>query len=224
VINEVTMKAFIVGLEKRALLFSLLFSCWGCASFTSVTIDSKSFPRPISMTSDIDREYRVIQHFKKAQKVPFLFLVRLSPEGGAFNLNEELQNEPGIMDGDALVNTTIKGQAAIGDVALPIVVGIGGGLVFPPLFLFLACPFYEDLKTYTIEGDIVKYVGGQRPPAEEIPNPVIEKIPPVVEHPAPVKEKSSPLPEKRIDPETGLPVKKTTVRFDPNTGLPIKEE
>jgi hypothetical protein len=95
--------------------------------------------------------------------------------------------------------------------------GVVGGVVFPPLFSIAMFPLYEDLKTYTVEGDIVKYVGEQLPP-------VGEKLLPAVEKAAPVVEKLPPAPRQRIDPETGLPVEKPKTRFDPTTGLPIKEE
>lgn len=202
----------------------MLFSGWGCASMSSVTVESKGFMKPISMTPNINREYSVIKHFKREQKAPFLFLTRLSPTGAAFNLDEELLEEPGFAEGDAVVNASVKSQLAMGDLLFPLVVGIGGGLIFPPFFFFLACPFYEDLKTCVVEGDIVKYVPEKAAPAGEKLPPAMEMPAPVVAKPASVVEKLPPSPNQRIDPETGLPMKKPKLRFDPNTGLPIKEE
>jgi hypothetical protein len=200
-----TMKSSIRKLILGWALLPTFLLGTGCASFTSVTVESRGVMKPISMTSNINREYSVVKHFKREQKAPFLFLARLNPGGGTFNLDEELQDEPGFGEGDALVNTSVKSQVAFGDILFPIVVGVGGGLIFPPFFFFLACPFYEDLKTCVVEGDIVKYVAEKSAPAGE-------KLPPAVEKPAP---------EQKFDPVTGLPAAKPAPRFDPATGLPI---
>lgn len=215
--KENNMKTSITNALWSGGILSVLFLGGGCASMTSVAVESKGVMKPISMTPNINREYIVIKHFKKEQKAPFLFLTRLNPAGAAFNLDEELRNEPGFGEGDAVVNVSVKSQLAMGDLLFPLVVGVGGGLIFPPFFAFLACPLYEDLKTCVVEGDIVKY-------AAEAPAPGGEKIAPTVEKPTPVVEKLPAKPIQRIDPETGLPMKEPSIQFDPNTGLPIKPE
>ncbi len=192
-----------------ALLSSSLLGT-GCASFTSVSLSVNRGDKVVSMTSNINKEYRIIKYVKVEQKVPFLFLVRINPASGSPNLDDMLQPELAAAEGDAIVNVKVKGEAALGDVILPIGMGIVGAFLFPPLGFIAMFPLYEDLKTYTVEGDVVKYVGEKLPPAAEKPPPVVEKLPPA--------------PKQRIDPETGLPVKKTKVQFDPNTGLPIKQE
>jgi hypothetical protein len=165
----------------------------GCASFTSVSL-SVGGDKVVSMTSNINKEYRIIKHVKIQQKIPFLFLVRINPGSGSPYLDDMLQPELAAEEGDAIVNVKIKGEAALGDFVLPIGMGVVGAFVFPPLFSIAMFPLYEDLKTYTVEGDIVKYV-------EQKPSPEIEQ---------------------KFDPVTGLPATKPTIRFDPNTGLPMK--
>ena len=189
----------------------------GCASFTSVSLSVNRGDKVVSMTSNINKEYRFIKHVKIQQKIPLLFLVRINPGSGSPDLDELLQPEFAETPGDAIVNVKIKGEAALGDFVLPIGMGVVGAFVFPPLLFIAMFPLYEDLKTYTVEGDIVKYVGEQLPP-------VREKLLPAVEKAAPLVEKLPPAPRQRIDPETGLPVEKPKTRFDPTTGLPIKEE
>lgn len=146
------------------------------------------------MTANINREYRVLRHIKAVQKVPLLFLVRMSPGSANPDLDQLLQPEFAETPGDAIVNVNIQGKASFGDLFLPIAVGIGGGFVFAPLLIFAATPFFEDLKTYTVEGDIVMYTDGKKLPGAE----------------------------QKFDPVTGLPAAKPTPRFDPATGLPVK--
>jgi hypothetical protein len=184
------------GSEKifgAVVVFSMFVICEGCASYTSVSLSSNQ-AKTVSMTANINREYRVIKHIKVEQKIPFLFLVRINPESGHPEVDEMLQPEIDASQGDAIVNVKITGEAALGDVFLPVGVGVLGGIAFAPLFIFAVTPFYEDLKTYTVEGDIVKYTEG----------------------------KKLPEPEKKFDPVTGLPAAKPAPRFDPATGLPIE--
>lgn len=182
----------------------------GCASFTSVSLSVNRGDKVVSMTSNINKEYRTVKHIKVQQKIPLLFLVRINPASGSPDLDEMLLPELSTVEGDAIVNVTIKGEAALGDVILPVGIGIVGAFIFPPLLFFTAFPLYEDLKTYSVEGDIVKYVG--------------ERLPPEAVKPVPVVENPPPTQGQRIDPETGLPVKKSKIQFDPNTGLPIKPD
>jgi len=80
-----------------------------------------------------------VKHFTLRTKEPFLFLQRLFFA--------------------AIVNVKITGAASAGDISLPIVIGLGGALFLsPPLLTLAFLLFIEDLKTYTIEGDAVKYV------------------------------------------------------------------
>lgn len=167
----------------------------GCASFTSVSLSVNRGDKVVSMTSNINKEYRIIKYVKVEQKVPFLFLVRINPAGGNPDLDDMLQPELAAAEGDAIVNVKIKGEAALGDVILPIGMGIVGAFAFPPLLIIAMFPLFEDLKTYTVEGDIVKYVEPKQPPESD----------------------------RRFDPITGLPLKKPSMQFDPTTGLPLKE-
>lgn len=213
----ITMKSSTGKLVLGWALLSTSLLGTGCASFTSVSLSVNRGDKVVSMTSNINKEYRFVKHVKIQQKVPLLFLARVNPQGGSPDLDELLQPEFAETPGDAIVNVKIKGEAALGDVILPVGMGIVGAFVFPPLLVISMFPLYEDLKTYTVEGDIVKYVGEQLPPGGE-------KLPPAVDKPTPVVGKLPPVPVQRIDPETGLPVKKPVLRFDPSTGLPVKEE
>jgi len=113
------------------------------------------------------------------QKVPLLFLLRVSPAGAKPDLSELLEPELIAAQGDAVVNVRIEGTADFFNVILPIGVGvIGGAILWSPLYVFTVFPLFEDLKTYTVEGDIVKYVEGKAiPDREQKFEPVIAKFP-----------------------------------------------
>ncbi len=168
----------------------------GCASLTPVNLSVSQGSKTISMTSNINREYEVVKHFKVKQKAPFLFLSRLAPEGANADLNKLLEPELINTQADAIVNLSIKGDAEATDIALPVGFGLFGGLAFAPLFVLMAVPFFEDLKTYEVEGDLVKYIAQATSP-----------------------EKAKEL----LDPLTGLPTQKPKIKYDAETGLPIKE-
>jgi len=165
-----------------------------CASFTPVNLGMNLGSKPVCMSSNINKEYTVVKHIKIKQKVPFLFLVRMKPDAGGVDLNELLAVDLNSSQADAVVNVCIKGEPAFGDVVLPVAIGLLTGLMFPPFFLLATVPMFEDLKTYEVEGDVVRYV---------------------------YHDKSLPV-ELPIDPNTGQPVKPAALKFDPVTGLPIK--
>ncbi len=167
-----------------------------CASFTSVDLSLRPGTKTVSMTTDINRKYEVVKHIVVQQKVSFLFLVRMNAQNGSVDLNELLRSELSNSQADALVNVSIRGKVAIGDVALPLGIGFLGGIMFPPLFLIMVIPMYEDLKTYEVEGDLVRYI----------------------DQPAATDQSVKPF-----DPLTGVPVEKKNIQFDPETGLPVKK-
>lgn len=167
-----------------------------CASFTNVDFSLRPGTKPVSMTAQINREYVIVKHVVIQQKVPLLFLQRLNPQSGSADLNELLAPELKNSEADALVNVTIKGIAAFGDVMLPLGVGFFGGLLFPPFFVLMAVPMFEDLKTYTVEGDLVRYSDVPKQPENE---------------------------KEKFDPLSGVSKEKRKILFDAETGLPIKE-
>ncbi len=126
----------------------------GCASFNSFEFSSVKTNKPISMTNEINRPYIVVRHFVVEQKTPLLFLARMVTAGNP-NLDDLLQNE--LTGGDAIVNVRIKGYLHIGDMLLPIAIGIGGVFVEPILLFVSFMPFFLDLKSYSVEGDLVRY-------------------------------------------------------------------
>jgi hypothetical protein len=165
----------------------------GCAT---VHMDALNAGVPVMMNAkQIDAPYNAV-HFWARQDEQFVFLHRLY--GGAKpDINAILQKQLRQTPGDAVINLRIHGTTDIGDVVIPILIGIGGIFIFPPLSLFLYEPLLFDLKSYTVEGDIITYKNKQVLP--------------------------QPVPPQKIDPLTGLPVEeKKKTEFDPETGLPKK--
>ena len=174
---------------------SLLFQANGCASSSSVYLSMNRGDKVMSITSNVNKEYRVIRHMSAEQKIPFLFMVRMFPGETKPDLDAMVSLELTTAQADAMVNVKFRGETSIGDALLPVGLGFFGGLAFPPLFVIMALPLYEDLKTYAIEGDLVKYVEPQEAPESD----------------------------RKFDPITGLPLTKPAIHIDPMTGLPMKK-
>lgn len=129
-------------------LFSLLFI--GCST---VHLTSGGFNRPASMNSIINEKYGVVKHFSIETKGWFtlagLYTFRDT------NIQKILQNELDSAQGDAIVNIKIKGQTTFIDYLLPMGIYSVATIVDPRLFL--AMYIVPTSRTYTIEGDVIKY-------------------------------------------------------------------
>ncbi len=173
------------------LFVMLMFQgCMMEIGFTAQGIDV-----PVSMTSHAGRAYTVLRHFTIEQDRSSLFIKRLWG-GGLPDITSMLAKELKKTPGDAIINLSIEGNIHATDAALPVIIGIGGVFIFPPLILFIFEPLFTDLKSFTAEGDIIVFT-------EDNQN----------------RKKSPPI----IDPMTGLPIKEDIkIEFDPDTGLPKK--
>ena len=168
----------------------------GCASSNSVYLSMNREDKVMSITSNVNKEYRVIRHMSAEQKNPFLFIARMFPGEVKPDLDAMVSLELTTSQADAIVNVKFRGETSIGDALLPLGLGFFGGLAFPPFFFIMMSPLFEDLKTYAIEGDLVKYVEPMQAP---------ESV-------------------RQFDPITGLPITKPPVQFDPKTGLPVRPQ
>lgn len=184
--NRSMNRLWFVSIYGIALLIS------GCAT---VHFDALNISVPVMMNAKNAPPPRTVTHFTLRQNVSFLFLHRLIGAGKP-DVSAMLENQLRLTPGDAIVNLRIHGDTDVGDFLLPIGVGFAGGIIFPPFYFFLYQPLLFDLKSYTIEGDVVTY--------GIPPTPVPAVVP-------------------KIDPFTGLPlIENKTVEFDPETGLPKK--
>jgi hypothetical protein len=154
----------------------------------------KNAPVPILLNAPGEKNYIVVEHFSMVQDRSMLFLKRLHG-GGHPDIPAMLEKQLKKTPGDAIINLKIAGETREMDVVAPVIFGIAGSFVFPPFFILALEPLFTDLKTYSIEGDVIRYTGS-------------------------TDGKKDPI---RIDPETGLPANATApIEFDPETGLPKK--
>ncbi|MFA5835011.1 MAG: hypothetical protein WDA22_16155 [Bacteroidota bacterium] len=175
---------------RSILVVALCFLLQGCA----VHFDAINASVPVMMNAKNVSSYKLVTHFSLHQDVQFLFLPRLF--GGAKpDINAMIENQLRLTPGDAIINVRIHGDTEVGDFLLPIVIGTAGAFVFPPMSIFIYEPFFYDLKSYTVEGDIIRY-------------DILQQF------------QAKPL--LKIDPMTGLPVEEQKKEFDPETGLPKK--
>lgn len=180
------------SLQKLSYCLIIMMVLQGCMMEIGFTVRQTDIP--VSMTPQAGRPYTIIRHFTIEQDHSALFIKRLWG-GGLPDMTSMLAKELKKTPGDAIVNLSIQGTIQPADAALPVVVGIGGIFIFPPLALFIFEPLLTDLKSYTAEGDIVRFTDAGQ-----------QKNPPIV-----------------IDPMTGLPMKENVKKeFDPETGLEKK--
>ncbi len=145
---------------------------------------------PVLLNTPAEKEYVVVEHFSVLQDRSLLFLKRL--HGGGHPdfqgmLDKQLKKTPG----DAIINLSITGETRELDVIAPLIFGIAGAFVYTPLVIIAFEPIFTDLKTYSIEGDVIRYTGrtNLRPIDPETGLPVQTSAP------------------NTFDPETGLPKK-----------------
>jgi hypothetical protein len=120
---------------------------------TSVNINASGYDKTASLTSS-DKKFTILKHFSREMKCwyTFLNLIPLTEP----NIAELLREETVSAHGDAIINVTIKGETTMIDAAIPVAMSIVGSMVSPQrgAFLGLLC----GARTYTVEGDVIKYV------------------------------------------------------------------
>ena len=148
---------------------------------------------PIYMNAPSDRPYVVLTHFTVEQDRSMLFFKRLLG-GGKPDITKMLNSQLTKYNGDAIINLQIFGDTDVGDFLLPMAVGAAGSLIFSPVLFFIFEPLFFDLKSYTAEGDIIRFLELAKP-KQQLP---------------------------QFNPLTGLP-EQQKIEFDPETGLPKKK-
>jgi hypothetical protein len=201
------------------LSLAALFSMPGCASFELTALRSSV---PVQMNTQQSRPYTIVSHFTVTQEKPFLFLQRMFGAGypNVENLlNAQLQLTPG----DAIINLKISCGTDAADFFLPLGIGVLGAYAAPPLAVFALMPFWIDLKSYTLDGDIIAYTDTTHPQKDEPgTQPLVEKMqkkPVSIDPMTGMPEASASIPGASTEnPAARVPV----AAFDPVTGLPIK--
>ena len=136
------------GLHLILCLFCLLF-----ISCSTVHLTSGGFNRPASMNSIINEKYEVVKHFSVETKGWFTLASLYTFKDT--NVQKILQNELDSVQGDAIVNVKIKGQTTFVDSVLPMGLYCVAIAVNP--YLAFVSFMIPTSRTYTIEGDVIKY-------------------------------------------------------------------
>jgi len=131
------------------LVLTVFLSC------TTIHLNSGPITNSVDMTNKVDRKYRIIRHFDREVKGWFTIngLVTIADVDNKFQrlVLEELQ----ATRGDAVINVRVKGQTDIVDVLIPLAPGVIGALISYPWGAYASWLICS--RTYTIEGDVIKY-------------------------------------------------------------------
>jgi hypothetical protein len=168
-------------------LLGILACLTGCMT---LDFSVKNTAVPVLLNAPSEKEYVVVEHFSVLQDRSMLFLKRLHG-GGHPDIQGMLDKQLKKTPGDAIINLTITGETREMDVVGPLIFGIAGAFVFTPLVIIAFEPMYADLKSYSIEGDVIRYT------KKENRIPIDPETGMPVQTPAPGE----------FDPETGLPKK-----------------
>ncbi|MDP1677970.1 MAG: hypothetical protein Q8L88_14020 [Bacteroidota bacterium] len=184
---------FQMSLLSRKIIFLILLLIGGCKTVDlSIYDNSKS----VSLNSNSNRRYVFVKHFNRDEKAYFTLFNLITAKD--LMLDKVIQQELQANNGDGIMNLKIKGQDTFIDQLIPLGVGFLGTIIMPETPIGLFAFYMIGIRTYTIEGDIVRYVDNVEP------------------------AKASP--SVTIDPLTGLPIKneEKKIEYDPETGLPKK--
>lgn len=117
---------------------------------------------PVSMTEDLNRPYVVVRHFRVDLKSSFLFfdLVTLRGPDVAGALRRQLASTAG----EGVANLTIQGHTTLLDGLVFSTVGILGALAIGRVGV--SASHLLNMRTYTLEGEVVRYTSDGRPGSE----------------------------------------------------------
>ncbi len=128
-------------------LFVILSGC------STVELSTRSLDVPVSFTGNVNKKFVVVKHFRREEKGWFAFfnLVTMSePQIGTI-IREEMQSA----QGDAVANVSIQGQTSLTDGGVSLLLSAIGLAAAPPLGF--AAGYLVGARTYTVEGDIIRY-------------------------------------------------------------------
>lgn len=123
----------------------------------TVHLSAEGYDKPASMTSNVNKKFTIVKHFKRNLKGWFAIfnLITISDP----DIQRVIQNEVMSAQGDAAINLKIQGQTTFLDGAIPVALGVIGALVAPPGGIYASNLI--GVRTYTIEGDVIRYTDEQ---------------------------------------------------------------
>ena len=152
---------------KRVVFCSAFIGIVFLTGCMTVDLKSDSVLQPVAMSADINREYEIVGRFEKEVRVWFTLysLITINPP----DIDKLIEDELRRAKGDAVVNLRIRGQQAVFDYLIPTaIMSVGLSLTVTGTLqldtglsalgsLFTLAAGQIASRTYTIEGDVVRY-------------------------------------------------------------------
>lgn len=145
-------------------LVAAALAATGCMT---VRLDTGAIREPVSMSGNVNRDYRVVRHFQRDLKSWFTVfdLVTVQNPKVEQAIREELQRN----GGDAVVNLVINGRDTFVDRPIPAAISVLGSVLtaYGAYYSYRAltagavvgiAASQIRIRTYTVEGDVVQYV------------------------------------------------------------------
>jgi hypothetical protein len=186
--------SFTTCLQGWKFVFLVAFLLCGCRTVDLTMNDNSKF---VSLNNPRDRNYSFVKHFSRDEKAYFTLFNIVTAKN--VNIDNVVQQEISAGGGDGVVNLKIKGQDTFIDQIVPIGVGVIGTLLMPTTPFGFFAAYMIGMRTYSIEGDIVRYSDQEDP----VKNSKLIK-----------SDTTKVLPSKKEIPKV--------IEYDPDTGLPKK--
>lgn len=136
----------------------------GCMT---VKLDTGALREPVSMSGNVNREYRIVRHFERELKSWFTLFQLVTVQNP--KVEQAIREELARSEGDAVVNVVIQGKDTFLDQLLPAALTVVGSALtsyaayydyrYGTIGLLATVAASQiRIRTYTIEGDVVQYV------------------------------------------------------------------
>ena len=134
------------------------------AGCMSVNLEAAGVNAPVSLTSEVNRDYRVVEHFSERTSAWFISqMITLSHPKVARIVEQQLRRH----NGDAVVNLRISGRNTFGDSLAPLGAGLlAGGIYYfavdnaglsEAALIGTGVSFLLSRRSFFVEGDVVRY-------------------------------------------------------------------
>jgi hypothetical protein len=132
-------------------LLIVVFLSLSLTSCMTVHLNADGVDKQVNMTG-VGKKFQILKHFNVSKKGVFMIfdLITVSNPDVSGVIRDQLKST----QGDAVINLRITGQTEFIDGLVSVALGTVGGLVAPPYGSLLGDVL--GLRTYTIEGDVVK--------------------------------------------------------------------
>ena len=140
-------------MKKIAVLLFIVFTATTFWSCETVNIDARTYENPLLMNGQINKDYKIIKHFKESSKAVFLIFNLMTVKNP--DVEALITREVTAVHGDGVINIKIIGQTTFVDGLVPVGLEMIGILINPQ-YGFLGAAILG-MRTYFVEGDIIKF-------------------------------------------------------------------